>query len=562
MTRIELPGEKSIQHLTLLRQSRLISAKEFNALSADERLAIIRNADNTQRYRLLIEAADGRELLQRLPEEEVYLLLKELDSEAREELLPLLGGEQFTACIDLDSWNGDQFNADSALDWLEGLLEGDDEELILDTVKQMNFELLMLLVRRHVTVVLGPEAIDDEDERNAALLRDGGYELNWHSERSAKNFGRLFGILFSLDPGYYAYLLEAVRAETDALIEESVYQQRGDRLLDMGFPLPDEARAIYAWIDPATFGDDGSKLPMTGTAPEMAAPTFMLAASSPEGMLAEALQGGLSEAASWELAFLANKVLLADQVEIGQHDNRRQALERLYATFNLGLEYRCDTAAAAAGEVLEQTYFEHLFRLGYSLTLQLQRRAAIIAASSIGPWLEREDRALLAALQRKPHPLCPDAGGERSFKGLNDYRQAAARLNRLDLLVELFEQRLPFAPPVPEDVDLAGCIPVSFDDITLSTLLLTALANRLLGREFAPTPIPAEELPGLHGHLSRGGRIDAQLRKETVSQLEGLLAGSGDFVGKCLDRLEAEFCAIDPEHLDPRFVGGLIIRRK
>jgi len=562
MTRIELPGEKSVQHLTLLRQSRVISPKEFNALSADERLAMIRNADNHQRYRLLIEAADGRDLLQRLPEEEVYLLLKELDSEAREELMPLLGGGQFTACIDLDSWNGDSFNADSALDWLEGLLIADDEESILDTVRLMNFELLLLLVRRHVTIIHGPEAIDDEDERNAALLRDGGYELDWRSERAAKSFGYLFGILFSLDPGFYAYLMEAARAETDALIEESVYQQRGDRMLDMGFPLPDEARAIYAWIDPEAFHVDGSKLPIAGTAPEMAAPTFMLEASTPAGLLAEALQGGLSEAASWELAFLANKVLLADQVEFGHHETRRQALERLYAIFNLGLEYRCDTTAAVAGDVLEQTYFEHLFQLGYSLTLRLQRHAIKIAASTIGPWLEKEDRALLVALQRKPHPLYPNVDGERSFGSLNDYRLATTQLERLDLLAQLFEQHLPFTPPTPDDVDLAGCTPVSRDDITLSTLLLTALANRLLGRDFTPAPIPGDELPGLHGRISRGGKIDPQLRNETVSQLDGLLTGSGAFVNESLDLLEREFCAIDPAHIDPRFVGGLIVRRK
>ena len=52
-------------------------------------------------------------------------------------------------------------------------------------------------------------------------------------------------------------------------------------------------RAIYAWVDPESFHDDGGKMAMSGSAPEMAAPTFMLTASAPAGLLAEALQGGL-----------------------------------------------------------------------------------------------------------------------------------------------------------------------------------------------------------------------------------------------------------------------------
>jgi hypothetical protein len=566
MTRIELPREKTVQHLTLLRQPRTISGKEFNALSENERLTIICNADNFQRFRLLVEANDGRELIARLPAEEIFFLFKEVGQEAIEELLPMLKPDQFTACIDLDSWKQAQFDGESAILWLEALLEVDDDEAILNTIREMDFEVLVLLIHRHVTILSGPEAYDDdESELEAALSRNGGYNLSWNSERAAKTFGRLINILFNYDAGFYTYLMKAARAETLSMLEESVYTQRGDRLLDMGFPPPDEARTIHTWTDPTSFSVDERKRPMAGTHPELAAPTFMLTTSAPVGLLKTVLATGLNEADNWELAYLANKVLIADQVEIGEPKAMTLALTRLYSTLNLGLEYRCDGTDENPRDVFINTYFEHLFRLGYSLTLQLQRQAAKLARSVIGPWFEPADRALLAALQRRPHPLYfsglenPQTTGERDFSSLADYRRAAARLDELNGLVQLFAKRPPFSLPDTTSPGPTGCVPAK-TEITLSTLFLTALANRVLGRNFNPEPIPALELAGLHGKISRSGRIDSALRSETVERMEALSSGGGAFASQCLDRLEVEFCSVDPRRLDPRYVGGLIIR--
>ena len=46
MADIELPKQKKVGHLTLLRESRSITAKEFNLLSPEERMEIIRRSYN------------------------------------------------------------------------------------------------------------------------------------------------------------------------------------------------------------------------------------------------------------------------------------------------------------------------------------------------------------------------------------------------------------------------------------------------------------------------------------------------------------------------------------
>ena len=85
-------------------------------------------------------------------------------------------------------------------------------------------------------------------------------------EDGAKLFGALIDILFRHAPGFCRYLLEAVRSEGESLLEESVLQLRAGRLLDQGFPEPDTAPEVYAWLDPETFVAGAErKLPFGGS---------------------------------------------------------------------------------------------------------------------------------------------------------------------------------------------------------------------------------------------------------------------------------------------------------
>jgi hypothetical protein len=104
------------------------------------------------------------------------------------------------------------------------------------------------------------------------------------------------------------------------------------------------------------------------------------------------------------------------------------------------------------------------------------------------------------------------------------------------------------------------CQPEQADEVTLVEFFLTSLANRLLGRDFQPLPIAEEELAGLHGMVSQSGMLNPRLREETVKWLESLVPGGGAFASYCLDIWEDEFCSVGFEDIDPRFVGGLIIR--
>ena len=564
MYRIDLPLEKKVKHLTLFREPRTITSQEFNALSFKDRFEMVRVSDSSFRYNLLLEAHDGPRIMEGLSGQDVFLMLKEVGVEAIEHLMPMVSPDQFTFCLDLDCWSEDYLEADKALQWLEHLLAC-EEEKILDVAREMNFELLAFILKKHVTILCGPEATDASGARIEAERRDGGYEVSYHNDLEAKLFTTLFDVLFRLDPGFYNYMMTSIRGELDAMLEESVYKQRTGRLHDAGFPDPYEAKAVYGWLDPESFDGKEGKLPMESAEEEMAQPAFMLIEANPRDLLAAALAESLTPSTNWELACLANKVLMADQVDLAEKTAVQQSLSQMYETFNLALEYLC-TSKEDAVELLGSAYFQHLFQVGNSLKIQLQRKAKDLKQSEIGPFVDVPFRSFLEALLKKPHVLYfsgldnPAESQERSFRSAIDLKKAEKWLAKIDAQRQLFADRMPFDLPTEDSFELIGCNPAKVEDLTLSQIFLTALANRILGREFTPEPISVEELPGLHGSITKGGHLDAKLREDTVSWVDSLVAGAGSFADWCLDVWELEFCSIDPDQIDPRFVGGLIVR--
>lgn len=540
-----------------------INPGDFSQLSPAEQIDYLRRQDARQKTRLLIDAPNGGELMAKLPTQEVYLLAVEQGPEHLPELLSLASPEQWSGFIDLDCWNGDQFDVAKTHRWLISLLQG-EEEAVFTVLREMNFEQLTLIFKSELDILSGPEADENSDARIDAVKRDGGYEISYRSENSAKLFGKILDILQSYEPEFFVYLLEAVRSETMGMIEESVYQQRAGRLQDMGIPEPFSARIVYAWLDPDEYRQERLPKITPGTC-KGSAPGFILTLVHPKGLLADVLADGMDENLAWEMANVVNKVMLADRIEMGNLEQVSGVISKVDAYLNLALEWLAGQDVAAAKECLTDCYCEDLFRLGYSLSLRLQRRAAVVGKTSVAPYLDHNARACVSALNQNP-PLFfegvadPTRGGTRLFASLAEIHSVDQWLARIEIQRELFEDALQFILPEPEDLDLSGCQPDQADEVTLVEFFLTSLANKLLGRDFQPLPIAEEELAGLHGMVSQSGVLHPRLREETVKWLNSMASGGGDFAGYCLDIWEEEFCSVGFEDIDPRFVGGLIIR--
>jgi hypothetical protein len=464
-------------------------------------------------------------------------------------------------CIDLDSWKGDQIDGDISLEWLLAAIGTDPEEL-LPRLHGFDFDLLVLILQRSITILKGPEDLWDDDQEPGSGVMP--YEFEFPDDERAKSLYALVGALFCQDEIFCRRLLEALRSELPTAIEEEVYQQRRNRLLDYGFPDPVDAMAVYAYLDVDAFDLAEYYRPSTLPEPGPVAPGFVLTPMSSQYLLAEVLTAGIDASSVWDLSFLLNRVMVADAVDVGDSDAVQETLEQVYGCLNIALEQLCGSSLEKAREVFDSTYLLGLFRLGHNITLELQQEARRLQVSAIGAYLDGPYTALIGALQgRKPrYCLALDSvsrAGELPFSTLRQVEATRQRLADVEVQRRLFEERFAFKLPPRQELEVNGIVSDEAEQLTLSDLFLTALANRLLGRDFAPAPIPPSELSLLHRMITENGRLSEELREQTLAWLESLEPGAGSFGDFCFSIWSEEFCALEATALDPRYIGGLLV---
>ncbi len=536
----------------------------WKTLDFEERLEIIRSAGSKSAYRLLLESADLPVLVRTLAAQELYLLVSELGYDDALDLIRHARPGQIELMLDLDTWKGDQFDATKGLEWLGRMLEL-GEERVLKLGRALELEFWALMLASQLTVVQGLEAFDPDLEPPSLDKLAGIYEVEYRTEDAAKIVGRLLTILYSQDCERYLAIMETIRSEMGMILEEECFQFRTGRLLDLGFEDRSSALSVYSYVAPDSFSSTSQRsaaaLDLIGFQGGLP-----LALGTAEALLAEVLAMGLSADTRYRLTLLLNRVMSADGVDIPELSQVRESMTATYRYLNLSLEHLAQGDALRAHELFESSDLQQLFRLGLSLTLDLRKRAMDLRASTIAPYLDGPYRSFLAAIcLRHPRLFCgvdrEDRAGDRAFATLHDLKLADEWLLRIETQRFLFEEHFPFRLQAPGDLLLEATVPEDPSDITLSEFFLTALGNRLLGREFAPVPIAEQELAQLHALVSDQGKLRQEIRSDAASRLEEARCGAGAFASYCFDIWEQEFCPVALRDLNPDFIGGLIIRR-
>ncbi|SHI47726.1 hypothetical protein SAMN02745165_00167 [Malonomonas rubra DSM 5091] len=545
MTQINLPNERHVGHLTLLRQGRKISVQEYNALSRSERMAMIRQANGKQKYDLLINASDANRLTAQLHPQELYLTVNEIGSEYAVELLAMATAEQITTLLDMDCWDGDSVSPVLSLTWLQLLLDTGAEK-VCQLVQQIEPEILAIFLKKHMVITRGLEVYDDDDAENANRL-ESLYDIDFASEDAAKIIGAFLKIIMEQAQDSYLLLMEMIRSEMASTLEEEVYQARNNRLSDLGFVTKNEAQSIYATVDPDNF-TPGGKNDYRLEADELPNPGALLAQAAPENLLAEVLTNGLSHELATELCMLANRKMSADSTDISSPSELGSSLQELYNILNLALEHLAGKNVDKAIDIVAQTYLQQLFQLGHSLLKRLQTQAKQLLLGPLGPFFDYPEQLFLDALMEKPPVLYREATEDQpsSLEPITTSKELVAvstRLLQIKELETLFCGKLPFSLPEIDDDEEA--------DATLSTYFLTAVGNRLLGRDFIPAPLSPEDLLLLKSQTISAGSLSEELVKELNNFIQQSGVNYQTFINFCLECWHDDLTAFDLESFDP-----------
>jgi hypothetical protein len=392
--------------------------EEFRTLPFDDKRSYLDGALPREKVALILGDPDDKKLTRAMHPQELYWLFKEIDTPDAMELLALANPLQCLFILDMDLWKGWSFQADKGVEYLGYIMKG-SEEHFLELLPYLDFNLLSLLMGRELVVAGGIGDLNTDEERQTDWDHtfDDVFLIKFKNPEHAQIIGSFLELVCRLDNPLYTALMESVSGEIDIESEEECYHIKSGRLADMGFPPLDEAREIYARINPAAFAPGRSKvLVQTGEATTL--PAMFLTGTT---FLERVILRMDSDLFRMELNYLVNTALVADQAHLVDTEYMKSVVERVYGYLNIALEYLCQGDETRGAEILSGEYLKRLFQLGFSLVLELKFKAEKLTDS---------DYATGKALSglKSPRPLyyrgldADGIDGYREFREMQDVK--------------------------------------------------------------------------------------------------------------------------------------------
>jgi len=557
--------------------------RAFNYLSVESQLNLVLQARGKDRLHYLFLSEHPEQLVQQLPELEVFLTVKEAGEKDCLDLISLTTPEQFQFLLDLDFWKRDQLDAEKVLHWMEILLES-GEKRVIQFIQSSDIEFIALLLKKFIHV----SAIDGEHlegmDRTPLFTLDQYHFVHFRGKRTREIFEPFLHILYRADKKSYQRLMDSLTVELESELEETGYRLRNSRLSDYGFPGFEESLEIYHFLNPDSPIPEGRPLkPAVQEEVARGSPIFYLAHQA-EGPFFSSILSKIDDfheqnRFKLEIAALCNKAIVAEAIDLSNIVAMERAVKKVYHTLNLSLQYLSKDDEIRALEILQSLPLQRLFQYGVSTTLLLRRKAESLLK---GPWFSNEQENLV--LLDSPHfekfegilrrrPTLYQNWVYEDFKNPQDLKEADDFLEWLKTIITFLGIELKVSPLYLKGMDLIGCYPDDWREMTLSAIFLTSLANQILKGTFQfEAIVQAQVKDFLSRILERDGTGKGVIKVEVKNGLRDWLRSvEGEelkqqhllaFQDFCLDLFEVQYGNIPPgEEVDPRFVKGLLIRK-
>lgn len=568
--------------------------ENLQRLSAAEQARLALGLDWQSRLRLIRNSDKAKELVAALPEEEVFLTIKALGDEEALPVLALTSPSQLRFILDVELWSKDLIDLDKAILWLQRILAC-GEEKVIEFVKRADLELVVVLLRRLLCLIPNEEGMTIP-EGLPSIMADEYFTILSSVPEETEAIRLFLRIVRQADRDLFYTLLFLAHGSIEEEAEEAALRWRNSRLEEAGLLDFDEAVEIYAYIgEPESRGlaREASRVYVPPIEAEPVAPGFPTLMVERRTFFYDLLRSiedqALANRLRREIAFSGARILVADAQSIGDLEAMRKALARLFSLVNVGLLFLAGEDKDRALRVLETVPVRDIFQVGFSRAVDLRRAALSIAQRWWPEWARAgftflgapRDELVRGLLMRVPQHYAFGETGEvsatgfRDFETLGEIESARAHLDEIAALAETCFDRLGVPLPHRAEPSLAGIVALGIEDITLENLLLTALVNAALGREFRASPLSRLDVRDLlervFGKDSRGRNVVAsESRDRMVSALKEATGFEGPkfqvllgAVERSLSALEEEVGSIGAwEKVDPRYVRGLIFKRE
>ena len=525
-----------------------------------------------------------------LPPEELYQMIKETGIGESLPVLAMMSQNQLQYSFDLEWWQRDRFVPECALEWLE-FIDACEDSSIVQWLQNEDFDQKVVLFQSLIKVYKDDEMTNSYEgvEGMAHLSLDGVYDIYFKTEEHGA-VQRLLTLLRSEDPALYTSILEGVIWYPVTQTIEKAYRWRLIRTAERGIPDFEEAMGVYSYPSP-----DALKIPI----PELEdfanqgefniAPIYPLLLTGSVPFLKDVIlrlgNSSRLNTISWEFIYLANKIMVADQVKPSDLEMRKESLQKVLGYINIGLELGASGDLEKGAKLLSHTHVMPLFQAGYQqlMSLKWKTESFLRENGSFLEWMFTEfHKDLLAALLDR-FPRVAEVSdkkslGWRHFTSIQDVRNAESFLDQWMFYHRFARKGLGLNESIIKQY-LGMCdVPGKHEMVDLTIWTTMAFAHYILFKKISCAPLsePAAKsflgivfLPGIFKEEVR--LCDNTLVESFKQELLKLPLAWTDtdqkflasLLNKCVLHLQQEFGRLDLKgEVDWEFTHGLCIVRE
>ncbi|MBM4310923.1 MAG: hypothetical protein FJ119_08260 [Deltaproteobacteria bacterium] len=356
----------------------------LSVLSFETQLACILQVPWKERMSVIMQSPAARELVQALPAEEVFWMIKQRGIEDSLPVIARTTHEQFQYLIDIDCWHREQLVPDACLAWYR-VLGRCNQAKVLEWFEQADDCLLVSAFKQflHVHKIEEESDISEEYDAMPPCTIDGINYLRFSSEDAQLLLLPLLQVLHSHDVGRFQSLIEGIIWDSRVEAEDEALHWRQNRTAEKGFPTFDEAIGLYGPLSEQELQQFEPELPDVMQRTSAHRPSGLRVRYAVAGdrlpAFLHATLGFHEDSLRLDefeqlLVTTANKVMVADCMEVRDLDDVRRALRKTSGCISIALERFSSGDPAAAATLLARHHPQQLFRYGAHMVGALAAR--------------------------------------------------------------------------------------------------------------------------------------------------------------------------------------------
>jgi hypothetical protein len=341
-------------------------------MTLDQQVALVCDTPLSRRSAILQLLPAPEAVIPLIPEAELCFTAKMIGIEDAAWLLEYATPEQIVACVDLDGWRGTTADRAAIDRWLDTLAMTTDGAF-LRSIRAFDPELVVLFLKHRIQCFQKPDDDEGWQPPEGSLTVEGQfYFVAVREGDDLESLVAMLRALFVADYWVYFRMMQGIIHELDIVNEEWALRWRTGRLEDLGFPPWDRAMEIYRFIR----REDRTAIPEEATSLDVGEwhlPLWMpsLPVSADHQYLLFRTLARLDEferrSALYAFIALANKVAVADRMELSDAESTPIAIDKTADFASVGLEFLSTELGLDAVDVLRRVPLQRLFSVGANL---------------------------------------------------------------------------------------------------------------------------------------------------------------------------------------------------